>query len=61
MAGTRFYAGRRGVCYLSVDADLMEWSDPLTEFFDAQRAATAFEDDRALVVVVVAMALSGKS
>jgi len=39
----------------------MEWSDPLTEFFDAQRAATAFEDDRAVVVVVVAMALSGKS
>src|SRR5450432_3915745 len=58
MAGTRFYGGGRGVCYPSVVADLMEWSDPMTEFFDAHRPATAFEHDSTLVV---AMELSGKS
>src|ERR1700730_17204278 len=36
----------------------MEWSDPMTEFFDAHRPATAFEHDSTLVV---AMELSGKS
>src|SRR5450432_2264031 len=58
MAGTRFYGGGRGVCYPSVVADLMEWSDPMTEFFDAHRPATAFDHDSTLVV---AMELSGKS
>ena len=50
------YGGDRGVCYPSV-ADLMEWSDPMTEFFDAHRPATAFDHDSTLVV---AMELSGK-
>src|SRR5580700_9328156 len=36
----------------------MEWSDPMTEFFDAHRPATAFDHDSTLVV---AMELSGKS
>src|SRR3984957_7154125 len=36
----------------------MEWSDPMTEFFDAHRPATAFDHDSTLVV---AMELSGGS
>ena len=58
MGGTRFYGGGRGVCYPVVVADPMEWSDPMTEFFDAHRPATAFDHDSTLVV---AMELSGKS
>src|SRR6202451_1245080 len=36
----------------------MEWSAPMTEFFDAHRPATAFDHDSTLVA---AMELSGKS
>src|SRR5271168_2701773 len=36
----------------------MDRSDPMTEFFDAHRPATAFDHDSTLVV---AMELSGKS
>src|ERR1700685_3613662 len=58
MAGTRFYGGGRGVCYPAVAEALMERNEPMAEFFDAHRPATAFDHDSTLVV---AMELSGKS
>src|SRR5271163_3686678 len=58
MAGTRFYGDGRGIWYPVAADNLMDRSDPMTEFFDAHRPATAFDHDSTLVV---AMELSGKS
>jgi len=47
-----------GFAILRFAAILMERNEPMSEFFDAHRPATAFDHDSTLVV---AMELSGKS
>ena len=57
MHGSRFYGAAAGFDILRLQ-NLMDRSDPMTEFFNAHRPATAFDHDSTLVV---AMELSGKS